>query len=239
MALTHIFFDLHGVLIDSKRMAQNYRKGLRQIMAARYGQAPEIWEKAHSRIVGDWDSYFADLNLSGDDAMRDLKEGWIRVTRALFRLAKVTEPDKDEIALLSLELPATAPAYGDALYEDARSAIKQLHEKSYRLGVVTHALAGQAKSALKGAKVLDYFAAPIVGMDTVGQFDKDRMFFIKTAHLAQVEPEKCLVVDTNEASLAGAKSAGMQVILMKRNASENDTEVVTNLNQLLLLDGIR
>jgi FMN phosphatase YigB (HAD superfamily) len=236
MAVPHIFFELHGVLIDSKRMAQNYRRGLGQIMAARYGQSPEIWEKAHNSIVGDWDSYFADLNLSGDDAMRDLQEGWIRVTRALFRLAKVTEPDKDELALLSLELPTTA--CGDALYDDARSAVKQLYSKGYQLGVVTHALAGQALAALKGANMLDYFTAPIVGMDTVEQFDKDRMFFIKTAHLAKVEAVQCLLVDTNEDALAGAKSAGMRVIRLNRDAAEND-KVITNLNQLLLLDGIR
>jgi FMN phosphatase YigB (HAD superfamily) len=170
--------------------------------------------------------------------MRDLQEGWIRVTRALFRLAKVTEPDKDELALLSLELPTTAPACGDALYDDARSAVKQLYSKGYQLGVVTHALAGQALAALKGANMLDYFTAPIVGMDTVEQFDKDRMFFIKTAHLAKVEAVQCLLVDTNEDALAGAKSAGMRVIRLNRDAAEND-KVITNLNQLLLLDGIR
>jgi FMN phosphatase YigB (HAD superfamily) len=238
MAVTHIFFDLHGVLIDSKRMAQNYRRGLGQIMAVRYGQASEVWEEVHNRIAMDWDNYFADLNLSGDDAIRDLKEGWIRVTRALFRLAKVTEPDKDEIAALSQELPATAPACGDALYEDAHIAVKQLHSQGYQLGVVTHALAGQAQAALKGANVLDCFIAPIVGMDTVEQFDKDHMYFIKTAHRAKVEPAHCLVVDTNEAALAGAKSAGMQFIRLSRDAAASD-KVITNLKQLLLLDGIR
>jgi FMN phosphatase YigB (HAD superfamily) len=238
MSVTHIFFELRGILVDSKCMAQNHRFGLGQIMSERYGQAPEVWEKAHGSIAADWGSYFADLNLSGDEAMRDLKEGWIRVTRALFRLAKVTEPDKSDLAVLSLELPATAPACGDALYDDARTAVKHLHGKGYQLGVVTHALAGQAQAALRGANILDYFAAPIVGMDTVEQFDKDRMFFIKTAHLAKVAPVQCLVVDTSEAALAGAKSAGMRVIQMKRNASESDTEVITKLDQLLLLDGL-
>jgi FMN phosphatase YigB (HAD superfamily) len=239
MAITHIFFELHGVLIDGKRMGQNQQRGIGQIMATRYGKIPKVWEEAHKSIVDDWESYFADLNFSSsDDVLRDLQEGWIRVTRALFRLAKVTEPDKDEIALLSLELPATAPAYGDALYEDARIVVKQLHGKGYQLGVVTHALAGQARAALRGANVLDYFTAPIVGMDTVEQFDKDRMYFIKAAHLAKVEPAQCLVVDTHEATLAEAKSAGMQVIRLNRDAAASD-KVITNLSQLLLLDGLR
>ena len=238
MPITHIFFDLHGTLIDSECMLQNYRRGLGQIMSTRYGQSPEVWEEADRRIVADWDSYFADLNLSGDDVLRDLKEGWIRITRALFRLAKVTEPQKDVISALSLELPSTAPAYGDAIYEDARIAVKQLHDEGYQLGVVTHALEGQAKAALKGANLLDCFTAPIVGMDTVEQFDKDRIFFIKTAHLAKVEPAQCLVVDTSQEALTGAKSAGMQVIRLNRGAATND-KIITNLNQLLLLDGIR
>jgi hypothetical protein len=43
-------------------------------------------------------------------------------------------------------------------------------------------------------------------MDTVEQFDNDRMFFIKTALLAKLNLQMS-IVDTNEAALAGAKSA--------------------------------
>lgn len=234
LTITHIFFDLHGVLVDSQRMLQNQRRGIGQIMAERYGQSPEIWEEAYQRIVADWDSYFADLNLSGDEMLRDLKEGWFRVTRALFRLVAVAEPEKNEISQLSLELLATAPAYGDALYADARIAVERLHEKGYHLGVVTHALAGQAQAALRGANILDYFSAPIIGCDTVEQFDKDQMFFIKMANLAQVQPEKCLVVEDSDIAISSAKSAGMQTIKIARNAEEESKHYITNLMQLLV-----
>jgi FMN phosphatase YigB (HAD superfamily) len=234
MSITHIFFDLH-VLIDSKRMLQNHRRGVGQIMAQRYGKAPEIWETAHRQIAADWDSYFADLNLSGDDMLRDLKEGWLRVTRALFRLAQVTEPAKGEIVTLSMELPANAPAYGDALYEDARFAVNQLHEKGFRLGVVTHALVGQVQAALRGANMLDCFTAPIVGADTVGQFDKDKIFFIKVGSLAQVAAAQCLIVDNSEQALIGAKAAGMVTVRVNRQR-ETTADSINDLRQLLLMD---
>ena len=236
MPITHIFFDLH-VLIDSKRMLQNHRCGVGQIMAQRYGKSPEVWEDAHTQIVADWDSYFVDLNLSGDDMLRDLKEGWLRVTRALFRLAQMTEPAQSEVAALSMELPANAPSYGDALYEDARIAISQLNGKGYRLGVVTHALAGQAQAALKGANVLDCFSAPIIGVDTVNQFDKDKMFFIKAVHMAQAAAANCLVVDDSEQAISGAKAAGMVTVRVNRQM-DAAPDSISDLCQLLSMDWV-
>lgn len=237
MPITHIFFDLHSTLIDSKRMVQNHHYGVGQIMSTRYGQSPQIWEAANKQIVSDWDSYFADLNFGEDGMMVNLKEGWFRVTRALFRLAKVTEPEKSEISALSMELPATAPAFGDALYEDARIAVKQLHQKGYQLGIVTHALEGQARASLCGANMLDYFTAPIVGVDTVEQFDKDKMFFIKIANLAKVEPEQCLVVDNSEQAIIGAKSVGMVTVKINRKTVSSD-DSITDLIQLLSMEWV-
>lgn len=243
MVITHIFFDLHGTLIDGQRMLQHYRRGVGQIMAGRYGKTPALWEEADRRIVADWDSYFADLNLSGDDMMGDLREGWLRVTRALFRLTATPEPPISEIAALAMELPTSAPAYGDALYEDARQVITHLHQQGYQLGIVTHALEGQANAALQGARMLDYFAAPIVGADTVEQFDKDRLFFLKAAHLAQVNPARCLVVDDSPQAIAGAKLAGMVTAYLQHGDISGDCvtdfHLVGDLCGLLILEVLR
>ncbi len=67
--ITHVFFDVHDVLVDREPLKLYYAETLGQIMAARYGKTPDDWARAYHRVVQDWFSYYADLNLSGDEGL--------------------------------------------------------------------------------------------------------------------------------------------------------------------------
>lgn len=207
--ITHIFFDLHGTLVDGVKLHPCYTENLGRVMTERYGLTPEAWIKANRQVLDDWDSYYTDLDLGGDEGITHLYEGLYRTTRAMFRLAGMAEPPKAELSQLSRELPGLVTWTCDAFYPDARPVVEALYRAGYILGVTTHALHEQARGLLHGARVLDHFAGPIVGADTADCYEKDRMYFLKVAQMAQVAPEDCLIVDDVARYTAAARAAGM------------------------------
>ncbi|MBZ0286389.1 MAG: hypothetical protein K8I30_02155, partial [Anaerolineae bacterium] len=131
MTLTHIFFNLPGTLVDGARLRSGYAEQLGLLMAERFGGNPDLWIGARLHILKDWDSYFADLNFDGDDGVNDLWEGELRVTRALFRLTGIPEPDGPTLAALSRELPYQVSRHCDVLFPDSQPVIQALHQAGY------------------------------------------------------------------------------------------------------------
>ena len=238
MTITHIFFDLSGTLVDSARMQQCYAHHLGLVMAERFGGSADAWTQANLTILADWDSYFADLDFDGDDGMADLWEGQLRVTRALFRLTGVKEPDGDVLAALSRELPYLATRRCDALYPESKLVIESLFHAGYVLGVATHLVSAQARGTLEGAGVLDYFRGPLLCPDVTERFRKDRDFFLT----ARIPSENCLVVDDSAEGIRGAKAAGMQTAYLRRDKTAceapADHFLTGDLRDLLTILGI-
>ena len=62
-----------------------------------------------------------------------------------------------------------------------------------------------------GGSARSYFTEPILGIDVTSVFVKDyAILALKTG----ADPEHCLVLDTDEASLTRASAAGMQTALI-------------------------
>jgi FMN phosphatase YigB (HAD superfamily) len=212
VTITHIFFDLHDTLVDRLRMESCYAPHLGRVMAARYGGTPEAWSDANLQIVADWDSYFADLNLDGEEGIADMWEGMYRTTRALFRLTRTPEPGFDELLALSRELPYLATCNCDAFYPDARPVVQRLYAAGYILGIATHSITAQARGTLKGAGVIDLFEGEFLCPDFTGCFAKDSEFF----RSSRFSPDSCLVVEDSPRSILGAKAAGMHTVHIAR-----------------------
>lgn len=206
-----IFLELFDILIDRERVRSGYRAHLGAFMAARYGGEPDAWLRAHDTVTADWDSYYADLDLGGDDGIDDLWEGMFRTTRALFRLTGIPEPPKPELTALARMLPSRIAALHDALIPSARAALMDCRTRRIRLGVITGSLTSYARGALTGAGVIDQFDAPILGVDTIERFVKDRDFYERAARIAHVNPGDCLLIDVDPAAREAAASAGWQV----------------------------
>jgi beta-phosphoglucomutase-like phosphatase (HAD superfamily) len=180
---------------------------LGRIMSERYGQPPEIWTEAFQQIRVDWDSYWSDLNLSGDEPLADLWEGMFRVTRALFRRMDVVEPPKQELIAFSRILPEMVLVQFDALYPDTRELLQRLHQTGLCLHAATFWTAGMARAALVGGGVFEYFYDRITGLDTSGRFEHD---YVQLALSVRTPPENCLLIDRDVSALARARAAGMQ-----------------------------
>lgn len=213
--ITHVFFDVHDVLVDRAPLSAHYAETLGMIMTERYGQTPNAWAHAYRRVVQDWFSYYADLNLSGDEGIDDMWEGLFRTTRALFRLTNTPEPGKAEMTTLARELPALASAGCDALYTETRDVLHALDDAGLTLGVISHALSGQVHASL--APVLHHFKGIIWGADNAERFDKDVARYQTAMLHAHVAPENCLALDDKVDPLINARDAGMHTIQIRRD----------------------
>jgi HAD superfamily hydrolase (TIGR01509 family) len=232
MKVTHLFFDLYGILIDGAKPC--YAAQLGQVMATRYGGQPEVWENAHRQIALDWDSYYADLDLS--QGIDQVYEGLYRTTRALFRLTGTPEPAHESLIALSRELPGLVTQHCDGLYPDVKAVIESLYQQGYILGITTtHALYAQAVGLLTGGGIRDCFQGVIVGVDTLDKYERDEAYFMNAARMSSTAPEHCLIVDDVPAYLAAARRIGMHTVLIDRKSkykSVSDLSRCTDLTEL-------
>lgn len=189
-----ILFDIL-LLVDKAKLRQIYADGICIIMQERYGLAKNDWCSAHTQIIRDWDDYFADLNFSGDDGFADFREGYFRVTRALFRITNTTEPDKSELHKLSRELLTKAPTYGDALTDEAKETIQAARQNGFQLAVMTYLTADNARGVLQGAEVDEHFRY-VIGFDSFEKFERDRHFYRSLARYFKVDADNRLIVAT-------------------------------------------
>lgn len=228
MTVTHLFFDLHGVLIDPQRTRHCFRTQLGRYLAERYGGAPEAWTRANQQIEDDWDSYYADLDFGGDDCAEQMWEGEFRTTRAHFRLTRTPEPPHDELIKLSREVLHIIPRRCDTAYPEARAVIDTLAQQGLTLSVTSHALEPQVRSTLDGSSLIQYFTGKIIGTDTMGRFLKDADYYRRAAALLHVDPVQCAVIDDRPEPIEGAKAAGMEAIFMCRPERCHDRRVVAD-----------
>jgi beta-phosphoglucomutase-like phosphatase (HAD superfamily) len=206
--MRHIFFELAGVLADPARIRVHYPTHLGAVMFEHYGCSAGVWTKSYLEVRRDWDSYWSDLDLTGDDPLANYWEGLFRAAHALFRLAQVPEPEKDDLIAFSRILPDLVFARFDAFYDDVGTLLAELHAAGLRLHVATYWTAGAAHGLLAGAGVLPYFTPPTIALDLSESFEKDYALLpLKTG----VPPDQCLVVDANVRALERARAAGLNV----------------------------
>jgi beta-phosphoglucomutase-like phosphatase (HAD superfamily) len=232
VSITHIFFGLQHVLADSGQIRARYRLRLGEILAARYGGAAETWTQARIRIESDWDSYYADLDLGGDEGIEHFWEGQLRTTRALFRLTNTPEPDLTEMTSLSRQLPEMIMRGCDTLYPECREVLQHLIGEGFTLCLASQMMSSHAEAILYGGGVRAYFSV-ITGPDHVEYVDADAAFYECAVRRAQVSPENCLVVDYPARHLRAAEWAGMKTLRLCRDESysirDSDLKTVDEL----------
>jgi hypothetical protein len=90
-------------------------------LAAGLGGSPDEWASAYRRIQDDWHSYWADLDLGGDDSLAQWREGRWRVVRGLFRLAGRAAPPVEQMPhyldIVPREVGRLCPAWGAGAIE--------------------------------------------------------------------------------------------------------------------------
>jgi FMN phosphatase YigB (HAD superfamily) len=210
MPLKVVFFDLIGALVDPDALMPCYADSLARTLRARFGGDAVRWQSAVRRVFADWDSYYADLNLSGDDGIADMWEGMYRVTRGYFRLADMPEPDPPALTALSRSLPGDAASACGALLPGAPDALNRLGGAGIRRGVTTYLTADHARAILRGGAALALIDAPILTPETVERFERDQTYFDIAMRRAGVDPESCLLISARTDVLDSARAVGLR-----------------------------
>jgi beta-phosphoglucomutase-like phosphatase (HAD superfamily) len=202
---------LHTVILDVSRYRALYPAALGQVMASVYGGTVMGWSAAFKQVRADWDDYYADLDLAGDDGVADMWEGLFRTTRALFRLAGHGEPGHDELTALARSLPGRACARIDTVRDDARARIAALKAQHYTL-VVYAALSAEHIRGLLIGGTLQRDIHDVIGLDTAERFDFDAAYWQAAALRFHVHPSGCLVIDPRADVQSHARAVGMNTL---------------------------
>jgi FMN phosphatase YigB (HAD superfamily) len=220
-----ILFDLLGTLVDPARLNPCTALQIGQVMAGRFGGDPAGWTQAHSAVLADWDSYYADLDLSGDDGIANLWEGMLRTTRALFRLTQTPEPPLAEVIALSRELPYLTVRQCDTCYPEVKGVLERLTEAGLTLGVTSHTTSAHVRGLLEGGEIQHLINGPVLCTDSIRRYNRDKDFF----RASGLPPESCLVVDDQPDALHGAAEAGMKTALLCRGKATAKTDAFPTL----------
>lgn len=210
MMLRHLIFHLN-ILADPALLRAYYRLGLSNIMQARYGNSQQFWSDIQQVIFEDWESYHADLNYSGDEGVSDMREGQFRVTRALFRLAQIPEPPKEEITQLADDLIAQSPKYGDAFFPVSHDILTYLQKKSISTVILSYYPEKQIRAILSGAYIADKITL-VIGADTFEHYEMDTAYFEYLLNKLQSLPHDCLYVDKQTQVLATAQGLSIKIL---------------------------
>jgi 16S rRNA pseudouridine516 synthase len=108
-----------------------------------------------------------------------------------------------------------------------KSGVKQfleyLKSKDIKIGIGTSNSYSLATDVLKALGVYDYFGA-IVTSGMVGQGKPNPAVYLEAARLINVEPDKCIVFEDVVQGIMAGKNAGMKVVAVFDEASNDTTE---------------
>jgi hypothetical protein len=160
---------IHGdVLIDRTALAAALPDAWADVLAAEVAGEREAWRQAYQCVADDWESYWADLDLSGDNSVEQWREGRWRVTRAWFRLAGQPIPDA---AQSSYYLDTLAEMVGKRCLEwkqGSIDAVNMLTEAGFRIAVLDPYLPSPLVRGMLDASYLDN-GVQVIGPDELEQ----------------------------------------------------------------------
>ncbi len=119
-------------------------------------------------------------------------------------------------------------------YPDAPRALATLSERGYRLAVVSNA-DGRVRGLLERAGLSPLFEL-IVDSAEAGVEKPDPRIFLSATERLRLEPAACAYVgDIYEIDIVGARSAGLEALLIGPGAAPPDVPRVASLTELVAL----
>jgi putative hydrolase of the HAD superfamily len=220
-----VLFDALGTLLE----LEPPWPGLRQTIRARHGI--DVSEQEAKQAMLAEMAYYRDHHREGSDeqSLRELRHRCALVLRE--RLPKAAALTTAALTELLLDALRFSP------YPDAAPTLATLREAGLRLAVVSN-----WDCSLKG--VLDQVglggaADAVVVSAVVGASKPDPVIFHAALRALRCDAERALFVgDSLETDVAGARAAGLQAVLLDRNASLPDdpgVEKVFSLAELVEL----
>jgi hypothetical protein len=159
-------------------------------LAAGQGGSPDEWTSAYQRIQDDWDSYWADLDLSGDDSLAQWREGRWRVVRGLFRLTGRAAPLVEQMPRYLDVFPREVGHLCPAWRAGALEALGQFAEQSFTVALLAPYTASALLWGMLDAEDSQGGVQRVLGPDELEQVGLEGIAPAYLARLVGADPVK-------------------------------------------------
>lgn len=211
-----VFLDLWGVLLDSDKMQDGYGRELARRMAARFGRGEDEWLRAHTAA---WTDYVravesTDWSQGSWAATVDRLDG--RFAIGILERVGISWRPPDSVAF-SRELEGEVMSSVDARFPDARVAVDRLHAAGHAVYVATQATDSNARGSLAGAGLLTAIDGLFTGTSQDAPKSR-RQYWDRALATLGASAGSCILVDDRADYLEAAAAAGLEVLLLDREA---------------------
>jgi hypothetical protein len=183
-----------GALLDRPALRSALPDAWGSVLAERSGGDPAMWAAAYRRLLSDWSAYWADLDLSGDDALAHWREGRWRIVRAHYRLAGFDPPPLADLPVYLDELPRAVGEHIDAWLPDVPGVLRRLADQGASLAIVApYNSAALIDGMLRGAGLRASIGA-VLGPDELGQPGLEGVSPAHLARLAGLRPARVQII---------------------------------------------
>jgi HAD superfamily hydrolase (TIGR01509 family) len=209
-----VFFDLHGVLVDSSALGPQYGDAQSRILAARYGGEVADWLAARRRMAKRWQENWADLDLDGPDGADALLEGWTRNLLANLQEMGIDE-NPEKIRRWVPEVSYQVTRQCSVHYGEVPGCLRRLQARGLTLAVVSNAHSSHVRGVLEGSDLAQYFDHTW-GPDLLDLGTKTSEMYRRALEVVDVPAAECMVVDDNADGILSAREVGALAVLVDR-----------------------
>lgn len=215
-AIDVLFVDMGGVLLDTSRLAPQWRRLLGEFLSPRLGGAPEAWAKANVPAFDrSWNVRYREaVDATGGRGARAFwpedARLWLADMCAEVGVPLLAPPRVDEIALAAQRYVAERV---DAALPGAVPALRQLKDRGLRIHLAAAGWSPVLEAYLRGLGARELVDCPY-GSDLVDTFKSGVHFYRAMLADARVDPSRAAVVDDYPSALDWARACGLRTYLL-------------------------
>ena len=198
-----IIFDVGSTLLE---IVQDPNELAAQSIAHLGTMSATAYSAAIRQVAQEW------RDAGGNPEVADLPSTWVdHNLRALIRLGF-----PGDVPAAAQIIEETFLTDGLAVYPDVFEILSTLRDQRYKLGIISNWPA-TLETTLQRSGLRDYFSV-VVGSGTVGYSKPHPQIFKIAAERMAIDPGDALYIgDSLEHDVAGARAAGMDVVLLDRD----------------------
>jgi len=244
----NVFFDLHEVLVDIKKVPRCYEEHLASLLS-KYGYSKEKIKNIHREAYKNWIVQFRKLTSfyeTSDDSdlfmekIVEADEEWRNII-----LKYIPKDDKDQfqevLSTESLEYEAMLNCSCPITFPDTIPILNRLKSQNYNLYIASSATSYHIRGFIDRynlSKTFDY----IIGVDTVKapKKGKSEIYFKKMVKITNSIPKYSIFIGDSEEEAFHAINFGMSFIMVDRygkysHLEDSNFPIVKDLNNVLKL----
>jgi len=185
---------LHAdILIDRSTLVVRLPAAWAAALAEEQGGTLDLWQMAYHNVVGDWASYWDDLDLNQDDSLAQWREGRWRIVRAMFRLARRDAPPLHRMPHYLDKLQGQIGMKAPAWQPGAMKALRDLAVSGYSVGIVDPFTSADLIRGMLIPFTLDT-RVQVFGPDELGQVGLDGILWETLVRMIGGDPQQTRLV---------------------------------------------